>query len=120
MRCACSGSGCSGVGLRLVRRYGVFSGLRLLRRRLKQCSEVAQHAQALHRHHHRPPIAQRGECDPGCDVGCISNECWPDLGGGSGDGTARQPDPIRQLLWMVFLVALLAVLTIGPLIWVAK
>lgn len=55
-------SGCSGVGLRAIRRYGLWRGWVVLRRRLQRCGEVyaEQYAQTL-----RPPLQQRGECDPG-------------------------------------------------------
>ena len=36
------GSGCSGVGLRLVRRFGVWHGLRLLRQRFIHCQHAHQ------------------------------------------------------------------------------
>ena len=37
------GCGCSGVGYRLIRRYGVFSGCRLLRLRLAHCRFAYTH-----------------------------------------------------------------------------
>ena len=82
------GSGCSGVGLRLVRRYGVWGGLTLLRRRLRQCGDAAQRARQVRAAHAspgrvgwlgRPPRAQRGDCDLGLDC-CDPVDCIPDPG----------------------------------------
>ena len=60
------GSGCSGVGLRLVRRYGVWQGTLLVRERLRRCrtSRGALISRQPGRH------AQRGNCDviSCCDV----------------------------------------------------
>ena len=84
---------CSGYGYRVIARYGVNRGYRLLQRRLHACSEVYQ------QHHQAPALlnkyragngsefaqsmqrrrAQRGNCDVGscdvggCDVGACSN-----------------------------------------------
>lgn len=53
------GSGCSGVGLRLVRRYGVWQGVWLLRQRLRRCQQAQRQRTArLH--------FQSGHCDTGC------------------------------------------------------
>ncbi len=64
------GRGCSAVGARLLRRYGVWNSWPLLRQRLRACGEV-------HRTHHRAPrrlftgltLRQRGDCDLPCDLG---------------------------------------------------
>ena len=75
------GCGCSGVGYRLIRRYGVFSGCRLLRLRLAHCRFAYTHYCAPA----KPPAPvvkrvngmayyQRGDCVP-CDAGCL------DMGG---------------------------------------
>lgn len=66
------GAGCSAVGARLIRRHGLWHGLRLLRERLRRCGAV--HAQAR-----RPLVAQRGDCD----IGCI------DVPGADCDGPGR-------------------------------
>ena len=78
------GCGCSGVGYRLIRRYGVFSGCRLLRLRLAHCRFAYTHycapAQPSARAANRAtqPVNrvngmayyQRGDCVP-CDAGCL-------------------------------------------------
>ena len=58
---------CSSLGFRVVRRYGVFGGLTVLRRRLYLCGVAhrrysAPHKRGLHR--------QQGFCDVGCDIPC--------------------------------------------------
>ncbi len=56
---------CSTLGLRAIRRLGVWRGAAVLRRRLEQCG-------AVHRRHHPPRArihAQAGFID-GCDVPC--------------------------------------------------
>ena len=63
------GSGCSGVGYRLIRRYGVFSGSHLLQRRLARC-----------RYAYNWVNAQRGFCDVPCDAGCGDEPHLPDMG----------------------------------------
>ena len=71
------GCGCSGVGYRLIRRYGVFSGCRLLRLRLARCRFAYVHycaaakpsAPALKRVNGMA-YYQRGDCVP-CDGGCL-------------------------------------------------
>lgn len=58
---------CSALGFRAIRRYGVFAGLTILRRRLNLCGVV-------HRRHYvfqpRPFQRQSGFCDLGCDLPC--------------------------------------------------
>jgi uncharacterized protein len=72
------GTSCSTLGYRAVRRHGVFTGLGILRKRTHLCGV------ANRRHAHvraRPPAAQRGDCDPGCDSPCdcdLSN--WRSFG----------------------------------------
>ena len=80
---------CSAFGYRAVRRHGVFSGLALIRSRTHLCGVV-------HRQHScrsRPPVSQRGDCDPGCDLPCHGGF---DLPGGcdlpSGNSVARACD----------------------------
>jgi putative component of membrane protein insertase Oxa1/YidC/SpoIIIJ protein YidD len=56
--------GCSMLGLRAIRRYGVLPGLLVLRRRLELCGIA---------HRRMAPIAlrrQAGFCDAGCDLPC--------------------------------------------------
>lgn len=60
-------SGCSALGYRAIRRYGAMSGLAVLRRRIYLCG-VAHRRFTLPLQ--RPPRAQRGDCDPGCDFPC--------------------------------------------------
>ena len=57
-------AGCSGLGARVIRRFGVRSGLVLLRQRMRRCSDVHRWA---HPRPRRPLAPQRGDCD--CDVG---------------------------------------------------
>lgn len=72
-RLAYGGSGCSGIGLRLIRRYGVLSGCLLLQKRLAYCRyahlrlRTATRAKWAHR--------QQGYCDPPCDAGCCDSPC---------------------------------------------
>jgi len=65
---------CSNLGFRAVRRYGVFAGLAVLRRRTYLCG-VAYRRYAKSRHH--PLHSQQGFCDLGCDLPCDV----PSLGG---------------------------------------
>ena len=63
-------SSCSQLGYRAVRRFGVLSGLRLIRQRTFLCG-------VAHRRHRasiqRAPQSQRGACDLACDVPCDLN-----------------------------------------------
>jgi len=68
---------CSTLGFRAIRHHGVVAGVSILRRRTYLCG-------VAHRRHtpcRRPPAAQRGDCDPGCDLPC-GHDC--DLRGGDG------------------------------------
>lgn len=58
---------CSALGFRVVRRFGAWAGLGLLRRRLHLCG-VAYRRYNPPRF--RPFVSQRGECDLPCDAGC--------------------------------------------------
>jgi len=59
---------CSALGLRAVRRFGVFGGLDLIRQRTARCGEVyRRYAPVAAR---RPLAPQRGDCDLGCDLPC--------------------------------------------------
>jgi putative component of membrane protein insertase Oxa1/YidC/SpoIIIJ protein YidD len=95
------GPSCSVVGARVLRRFGLWRGLPVLRLRLRTCGAVHQlhRAQPTHlRPHPRRMFSglvlrQRGDCDLPCDVGdcdgpggkkdwlcdCLSCGCdWPD------------------------------------------
>ena len=56
----------------MIARFGLLAGVALLRRRLRLCGET---------YRRRPVVAnpalhyQRGECDPGCDVGDCPCDC---------------------------------------------
>lgn len=72
-------AGCSALGYRAVRRYGVLRGWQVLRRRLFLCGVAhRRHGQRIV----RPAAAQRGDCDPGCDLP-LDGSC-----DGSGKGPA--------------------------------
>jgi putative component of membrane protein insertase Oxa1/YidC/SpoIIIJ protein YidD len=73
------GSGCSGVGLRLIRRHGAWRGLWLLRERLRRCAVAAQALRGAGRRP-RVPRGQRGDCDCSLDACCALEAC--DCGGG--------------------------------------
>ena len=72
-RLAYGGSGCSGIGLRLIRRYGVLSGCLLLQKRLAYCRYAHLRLRTATRvgWAHR----QQGYCDPPCDAGCCDSPC---------------------------------------------
>jgi uncharacterized protein len=57
---------CSALGYRVIRRFGVWQGVVLLRRRLYLCGVAYRRYAPVHR---RPWIQQRGDCDLGCDIG---------------------------------------------------
>ena len=98
------GSGCSGVGLRLVRRHGVLPGLWLLRRRLHRCADAAKRLQAEGRRR-RPPRQQRGDCD------CGGWDCAPDPG--CDLDIDRRRNPVLWWLQVLFgLSVLIAVVTL--------
>jgi putative component of membrane protein insertase Oxa1/YidC/SpoIIIJ protein YidD len=78
---------CSALGHRVIRRFGVWNGLPLLRERMARCGAVheahrrqqadlvapgAVAAAEAAMAHRRPPAAQRGDCDLGCgpDLPC--------------------------------------------------
>ena len=61
---------CSALGYRAVRRFGVLSGLALVRERTSRCG-IAHRRFTLHS---RPSLhAQQGVCDVGCDLPCDAN-----------------------------------------------
>lgn len=66
-RCWCGRAGCSTLGLRAIRRFGVWRGLQVLDGRLQQCRR-AHEAIATARWR---PRSQAGDCDcGGCDGPC--------------------------------------------------
>ncbi len=74
-------AGCSKLGYRAIRRYGVWRGIAVLNSRLNRCS-VAYHRYS------RPAFlrsSQAGFCDGGCDGGCD----MPDLNCGSGKSLGK-------------------------------
>lgn len=84
-RVCCGGSGCSGLGKRAVRRYGLLKGLVVTKARLFQCAKVAKEIDATNRimkHAARMSrfgvLGQRGDCDVGLDCDTPDCEC-PDL-----------------------------------------
>lgn len=95
------GPSCSVVGARVLRRFGLWRGLPVLRLRLRTCGAVHQlhRTQPMHLHPHPRRmfsgllLRQRGDCDLPCDVvdcdgpggkkdwlcDCLSCGCdWPD------------------------------------------
>ena len=71
-------SGCSGVGLRAIRRHGAWRGLLMLRQRLQRCAQSARWLREQRRRQGGGmwvPQAQRGECDLGCDPGDLPCDC---------------------------------------------
>ena len=72
------GPSCSALGYRAVRRYGVFTGLALVRQRTYRCGVV-------HRRYRLQPVlahhSQRGVCDIGCDLPCDGGCDGPGGGG---------------------------------------
>lgn len=58
---------CSTLGIRVIRRYGLRTGIAVLRRRLYLCG-VAHRRYSLP--YPRPHRSQRGDCDPGFDLPC--------------------------------------------------
>lgn len=71
-RVAYGGCGCSGVGKRLIRRYGAFSGCLLLRKRLAHCRFAAKELREIKNQSVGYAKYQRGDCIP-CDVPCDGN-----------------------------------------------
>jgi len=72
---------CSGVGLRAFRRAGVLRGFGLLRRQFDRCTMAAADLREAGVYRRlRPPAAQRGDCDVGCDS-CPDNLCGDAVAG---------------------------------------
>ncbi|PUE50816.1 hypothetical protein B9Z47_03545 [Limnohabitans sp. 2KL-1] len=72
----CTGkASCSALGYRVVRRFGVWRGLGLIRQRTHLCGVVHRHhAQRVHPRLH----TQVGVCDVGCDIPMEGACLWPD------------------------------------------
>jgi len=58
---------CSALGFRAVQRFGIWTGLGILRRRLYLCGVAHRRYSPPHKRPHR---AQRGDCDLPCDLNC--------------------------------------------------
>jgi putative component of membrane protein insertase Oxa1/YidC/SpoIIIJ protein YidD len=93
-RCATGRDGCSGYGYRVIERFGLHTGLALLRRRLHLCGET---------HRSRTPAVnprlhyQQGHCDLPCDLdvgGCSG--CPFDFG--PGGKKSKNPEQSEQTL----------------------
>lgn len=71
-RCATGRDGCSGYGYRVIERFGLRTGLSLLRRRLRLCGDTHRRRAAIPN-----PVLhyQRGECD--CGVPCDTSGANP-------------------------------------------
>lgn len=63
--------GCSGLGLRAIRRYGALHGLSILQRRLYLCGVAYRRHAPVHKRPHR---SQRGDCVP-LDCGLDAGDC---------------------------------------------
>ncbi len=71
------GDSCSGYGYKVIDRYGVFVGYRLIQRRTEQCGEIASaHASSVRSKRFRSRH-QTGDCDPGCDSFDLPDLCNP-------------------------------------------
>lgn len=115
------GSGCSGVGLRAIRRHGSWRGLHILRERLKRCGEVA-HAKRAHRH--KRFASQRGDCDCGGDCLTLPFESCGEIGMDALFDRCkawwkRQPIWVKAFLSGLGVAGLLALLVWGWLWWQA-
>jgi putative component of membrane protein insertase Oxa1/YidC/SpoIIIJ protein YidD len=69
------GASCSALGLRVIRRHGLWRGLQLLRERTYRCGVAHRRCGHASRPGISALVAQRGSCD-GCDVG----DCPLDFG----------------------------------------
>ncbi len=102
-----SGSeGCSGYGRRVIGRYGVFTGYRLLQRRMGDCSAAAERLREQRRPRMQITRSQAGECD-GCDLPSVDcdfgdvlslvGDCAPSCSSSSsGCGSSRTPTYKRR------------------------
>lgn len=78
---------CSVLGSRSIRRYGVWHGIGVLKRRFERCS--AAHQRFTQRRH--LPRSQAGFCDIGCDLPCDFSA--PDCDGSSCGGCGACDSP---------------------------
>lgn len=100
-RCHTGCASCSTLGLRAIRRHGLWTGLAMLGERLERCG-VAHRRFGQPATQHAPRGAwrslQAGFCDAGCDgsdLDCLSAPC--EIVGGCGDASdcswrRKQPD----------------------------
>ena len=63
-RLHCGRASCSSLGIRAIRRYGVWKGLGVLSERTSRCGVAYQRYGSKV---FRPHLSQRGDCDLGCD-----------------------------------------------------
>jgi putative component of membrane protein insertase Oxa1/YidC/SpoIIIJ protein YidD len=89
---------CSALGFRAVRRYGVLTGLGILRRRVFLCGVAHRRYSPPHKRPHR---SQRGDCDLPCDLNCDlpgSDACSSlgDVANGCDCGSCDWPDRKRK------------------------
>lgn len=93
---------CSALGARVIRRWGLWPGLQVLRQRLRRCSDVHRRCESRP----RPLASQRGHCDldlPGVDADCCDAvdvcdccDCgWPNRGKRKPE-RKRKPDKARR------------------------
>lgn len=88
-------AGCSALGARAIRRWGVLRGLGVLKLRLGACGEV--HRRCLQTPAPRPLALQRGECDVVPDFGCCDVADCCDCGDcGSRRKRTRRADKRRR------------------------
>ena len=75
-RCATGRGSCSAHGYRVIERFGLWTGLALLRRRLRLCGETHRRRKQA-----RNPVLhyQRGDCD----IGCLPDLPCDDVGKGA-------------------------------------
>ncbi len=87
---------CSGLGYRVIRRFGVWRGGALLRARFDRCAVAHRQHRQLHLHLHLH--SQAGFCDgcdlPTCDgIDCVNCSGVGDCGNW---GSSRKKDPKEQ------------------------
>ncbi len=61
---------CSVLGFRAIRRFGLFQGIGVIRKRTYLCGVTYRRFSIPNV---RPPRTQRGDCDIGCDFPCDSS-----------------------------------------------
>jgi uncharacterized protein len=100
MRVHGGGQSCAAFAERVIGRFGVQRGARLLRRRLARCGD------AHRRHHGDRRLSQRGSCDLPCDIPCDGSElkhcdvspCDCADCGGNNDKKRKRRSPAQQAL----------------------